>query len=86
MRDFLRETCGLVKGTLRAAKGIRPANPFKPRLRSVVFRHVALHGTYVVQKHGPITEEDMVQHVLSLAIENRTVPLDLHGFRIIEVW
>lgn len=63
------------------------ANPFRPRQRSVIYSHKALHGNYMIQKRGTITQQDMLNHATqqiggSLAAK---LGLDLSGFQIIEV-
>lgn len=66
------------------------ANPFRPRLRSVVFTHKALHGRYLCQKRGPITVDDMLVQAADLIPQKpgdtRMVNLDPADITVLEVW
>ncbi len=66
------------------------ANPFRPRLRSVVFTHRQLHGRYLCQKRGTITVEDMLVQAAELMPqkpgETRMVKLDPADIIVLEVW
>lgn len=66
------------------------ANPFRPRLRSVVFTHKALQGRYLCQKRGPITVDDMLVQAAGLIPqktgETHMVSLDPADITVLEVW
>lgn len=64
------------------------ANPFRKRPRSVIYTHKALHGNYMIQKRGRITQQDMLNHATDMLGGGlvRKLGLDVSGFQIIEVY